>query len=186
MRIISRKIFLRFVREEDAEFIVDVRTDKKNARFISSTSISVDEQRQWIQRYKIRENNKDEYYFVGCFSDGVPFGTTRLYDFNNDVYTNGSWVVKKWTIPSCAALLDVLARLYAFNNLQFSKCFFDVRKHNVRVIKYHQMLGAKYAYSDELNNYYNIQKSDFLHSLNELVRLGIFDRDDLLYDIFED
>jgi len=186
MRILSREIFLRLVQEEDAEFIVDIRTDKKNARFISSTSVSVDEQRKWIQRYKIREDIKDEYYFVGCFSDGTPFGTTRLYDFNNDIFTNGSWVVKKGTKPSYSALLDVLVRTYAFNNLQFSTCFFDVRKNNYKVIKFHQMLGAKYAYSDELNNYYNIQKIDFFNSLNELVRLGIFDCNDLAYDVCKD
>ena len=72
-------LHVRFVREEDAEFILKLRLDPQNARFIHDTNPSVIEQKKWISQYKRREQMGGEYYFLFEFL-GVPQGVYRLYN----------------------------------------------------------------------------------------------------------
>ena len=51
--ITAEGIKLRLVEKTDAEFIVDLRTDKKLGQNISWTSASVEKQIAWIEEYKI-------------------------------------------------------------------------------------------------------------------------------------
>lgn len=185
MRVVSKNIYLRLVTEDDADFIVKLRTDPKNARFISSTSSCIFDQKNWIRRYKEREALQKEFYFIGCTLNGESFGTTRLYNFNNCRFTNGSWITQKDTQLDHSILLDILGRAYSFNDLNFKECFFDVRKKNRKVINYHSMLGAKYEFSDELNNYYTIQRDIFFKSVDKFVNIGIISSEDLCYKVIE-
>ena len=82
---------LRFVNEDDAEFIIKLRTDPKLGKFIHSTSSDIEEQKKWIRAYKKREQAGTDYYFI-FFKDGVPVGLNRLYWIKEDSYTSGSWV----------------------------------------------------------------------------------------------
>ena len=184
IKIYTENIYMRMVCEDDAKFIVSLRTDSKNSRYLSKTSPSIHNQKDWIRKYKERENKGEEYYFIACMnSSNEPFGTTRLYDFQEDTFTNGSWVVKRGMEPQYPILIDLLVRSYAFRELGFSKCFFDVRKGNKKVIKYHKMLGAKFVRSDDLNNYYTIQKKDFFMSTKKLLKLEIIQEKDLQYSV---
>jgi RimJ/RimL family protein N-acetyltransferase len=183
VRIRNHQVSLRTVQLEDAAFIVKLRTDTKNARFISETSNEVDDQTEWLKRYKKRENDKEEFYFIGNTMNGVPFGTTRLYNLNGKTFTNGSWVVLHDTNPKFSIMIDLLVRSYAFNDLGFETCFFDVRKQNKKVIKYHSRLGAKFEYSTELDNYYTIKKNDFFVALKKMIGLGYLHEEDLQYTV---
>ena len=184
MKISNNDIFLRLVEKKDAPFIVKLRTEQKNARFISKTSININDQEKWIFDYKLRELKEDEYYFIACMKDSLkPFGTTRLYNFDQDTFTNGSWVVKREMLPKHSIMVDLLVRSFAFRELNFSNCFFEVRQGNRKVIKYHQMLGAKFVRSDDLNNYYNISKNHFFESLGQFIQLGIIRSEDLDYAV---
>ena len=51
-------IELSLVTEEDAQFILDLRTDASKSRFISKTDYNIDVQKNWIKEYKKREKNK--------------------------------------------------------------------------------------------------------------------------------
>ena len=55
---------LRFVNEDDAEFIIKLRTDPKLGKFIHSTSSDIEEQKKWIRAYKKREQAGTDYYFI--------------------------------------------------------------------------------------------------------------------------
>ena len=55
-------LHVRLVREEDAEFIVKLRTNERNARFIHATSPNIEHQQEWIRNYKEREINGVDYY----------------------------------------------------------------------------------------------------------------------------
>nr|WP_176724237.1 N-acetyltransferase [Desulfoplanes formicivorans] len=162
-----------------------LRTDAKNARFISKTSPIVEDQKLWLEKYKERETHKKEFYFLGHTLDNSPFGTTRLYNFNSKTFTNGSWVVLANTNPKYSIMIDLLVRSYAFNEMDFDTCFFDVRKQNKKVIKYHSRLGAQFEYSNELDNFYTIKKCDFFDSLKKMVSIGFLKEEDLQYTVSE-
>ena len=67
----SYDIHTRLVNEDDAEFIIDLRTDKDLSRYIHDTSPDLDNQIQWIREYKKREAEGKEYYFI--YSSGGKF-----------------------------------------------------------------------------------------------------------------
>lgn len=183
MKIIAKEIYLRNVRESDAEFIIQIRCNPKNSKYISKTSLKVDDQKSWIREYKKREKKGKEVYLIGCSKDGVRFGTSRLYSFEGDTFVNGSWVVLPGTNPRYSILLEVLTRCYAFNEMGFEKCFFDVRKKNIKVINYHQMFSATLEYSNNLSNFYSIQKQDYFHSLNRFLKYNIISEEDIRYTV---
>ena len=79
-------VHCRLVNENDASFIVKLRSDEKRSRYIHSTDNDVESQKQWIRDYKIREANGVEYYFI-YEADGVPFGVNRIYDMHYDHFT---------------------------------------------------------------------------------------------------
>ena len=64
MKISKYNISLRLVDEEDADFIVSLRSDEKKSRFISYTDPNIETQKNWIREYKKRENEGKEYYFI--------------------------------------------------------------------------------------------------------------------------
>ena len=63
-RITLGNTVLRLVVEEDAQFILQLRLDESLNRFLSKVDSNQDEQREWIKRYKCREREKLEYYFI--------------------------------------------------------------------------------------------------------------------------
>ena len=48
-------LHVRLVREEDAEFIVKLRTNEHNSRYIHDTVADVEQQKVWLRAYKQRE-----------------------------------------------------------------------------------------------------------------------------------
>ena len=57
-------LHVRLVREEDAEFIVKLRTNEHNSRYIHDTVADVEQQKVWLRAYKQRELEGKEYYLL--------------------------------------------------------------------------------------------------------------------------
>ena len=76
-------LHVRLVCEEDAEFIVALRTNPIKARYISATSSSVDDQRSWIKNYKERETAGTDYYFIYSYR-GKLAGVNRIYEIEGN------------------------------------------------------------------------------------------------------
>ena len=57
-------LHVRLVNEDDAAFIVKLRTDERLGQFIHATSPDVEQQKAWIRKYKEREAEGLEYYFI--------------------------------------------------------------------------------------------------------------------------
>ena len=57
-------LHVRLVREEDAEFIVRLRTNEHNSRYIHDTVADVEQQKVWLRTYKQRELEGKEYYVL--------------------------------------------------------------------------------------------------------------------------
>lgn len=157
----------RLVNEHDAEFILELRTDPKLSRFIHDTDSDIDKQKEWIRKYKEREKEGKEFYFI-YFVDGVPCGLNRLYGIKEDgTFNGGSWVFKEssYDLASVAAVCIHLE--IAFENL----CLIEnvmpdaVHENNKSVIKFNKMLGATVygEIMDVKGKYYQLRrtKEDF-------------------------
>lgn len=154
-------INLRLVKELDAEFILNLRTDSRSARFISETSNALENQILWTRKYKEREAKGLDYYFMYSVN-GERMGVNRLYDITEDEFTGGSFVFK----PGCPFEIPVLATLIqldlGFNVLDKKLAHGDIRLGNHKVIKYHQkILKVDFTYTDELNQYYIYTREAF-------------------------
>jgi hypothetical protein len=142
----------RLVVEEDAQFILSLRTDKKLARFISFTDNSLENQVRWIRNYKQREADGKEYYVIFENADKNPLGTFRLYDIKDDSFIAGSWLVRPDADEFAAIKSDLFLLNFSFEYLKMKTCFIDMRKENKKLVRYHKMFYKQYN-EDEHNLY---------------------------------
>jgi Acetyltransferase (GNAT) domain len=156
-----KNIKLRLVSTDDASFILQLRLDKKLNKYISHVYNDIEAQIEWIVNYKKRESQNNEFYFAITSYDDEAFGTVRLYDFIDDSFCWGSWVIGI-NAPISAGIESALS-IYdlAFYRLGFKQSHFDVRKENISVVKFHLNFGAKVISEDNINYYFNFKKEDY-------------------------
>ena len=161
MIIYGKNINMRTVTTEDAEFIYNMRQNQNKTKYLSKVTGTVESQKEWIKNYKQREENKKEFYFVIESKDKEKLGLVRMYDFQDESFCWGSWLIKE-DAPKTTAIESAL-QIYEFGfyNLRFEKSHFDVRKGNDKVIAFHQRFCAKIVYEDELDYFFNFEKSDY-------------------------
>jgi len=149
-------IRFRLVEEGDAEFIYSLRSHPIKSRYLSPVSGDVDEQRTWIRNYKLREQAGDEFYFLIEDPAAGRVGVVRIYDFQGNSFSWGSWLLKEGA-PVYVAIESALA-VYelGFYSLGMKRSHFEVRKGNARVAKFHERFGAIRVSEDCLNYYYEI------------------------------
>lgn len=158
---ITKHTSFRLVEAQDAEFILSLRNNKQKNKHLSPVKNSVESQRNWIIEYKEREHSKQEYYYVINNPEAEDLGVVRLYDFKNNSFCWGSWILKP-EAPSYTAIESaLLVYEIAFNQIGFSQSHFDVRKENTKVIKFHQRFGASIIKEDQLNYYFIIDKNTY-------------------------
>ena len=159
-RIEGKHIILRFVEESDAQFILDLRT-KEKAKYLSKTDNNLDNQINWIKNYKIREKDGKEYYFVIENKESERIGLVRAYKIEDDSATSGSWIM----IDNCPIenVLESNLLIYEFilEYLGKEKIFFDVRKDNKKVWRFHKSYGAVQIDEDELDYFFEFSKDSF-------------------------
>lgn len=149
----------RLVSEDDAEYIVKLRTDPSKNLYIHSTSSDVFKQKEWILEYKKREKEGKELYFI--FSkDGENVGLARLYNIEEDKFTSGSWLVSS-NVVGVGVLCDIIAREIAFELYPDSLNYFDIRKKNKSVIRYAQSYHPTLYKEDDENLYFFTDKQRF-------------------------
>jgi RimJ/RimL family protein N-acetyltransferase len=152
----GRTINIRLVEENDAEFITSLRGDPRYNTHLSKVDDDVEKQREWIKEYKIEETLGNQYYFIIQDKNNIKCGTVRLYDFRNDSFCWGSWILNENKTRFSALESAFLVYEYAFNILGFKQSHFDVRKENTKVIAFHKKMGAILKGEDNLNYYYEI------------------------------
>ena len=168
MNISSKTIRIRYVEESDAEFILKLRLDKNYNQFLSDVNPDVQAQKDWINKYKIDEAEKRQFYFIIERNDGVPCGTVRIYDLKKDSFCWGSWILNEDKTRYAAIESAFLVYQFGFDELGFNKSHFDVRKGNERVISFHRKMGAVKISEDDLNEYFNISKEAVLEAKQKL------------------
>ena len=161
MIIYGKNINMRTVTTEDAEFIYNMRQNQNKTKYLSRVTGTVESQKEWIKNYKQREEEKKEFYFVIESKDKRKLGLVRMYDFQDNSFCWGSWLIKE-DAPKTTAIESAL-QIYEFGfySLGFEKSHFDVRKGNDKVIAFHQRFGAKIVDEDELDYFFNFEKSNY-------------------------
>lgn len=161
MIIYGKNINMRTVNIEDAEFIYNMRQNQNKTKYLSKVIGNVESQKEWIKNYKKREEKEEEFYFVIESKDEEKLGLVRMYDFKDNSFCWGSWLIKE-DAPKTTAIESAL-QIYEFGfyGLEFKKSHFDVRKGNDKVIAFHKRFGAKIIEENELDYFFNFEKSDY-------------------------
>lgn len=137
-------LHVRFVNVEDSQFLIDIRTDKKNEKFIHFTSNNLNEQVKYIEHYKELERDGKEYYLMFEIN-GCRQGVYRIYNRNEEWCTLGSWVFSSQAEKTSAFRALIISYEIAFEDLGYSvvKDFDGVHEHNTNVIRAVKLIGAK-------------------------------------------
>ncbi|MDE9444688.1 GNAT family N-acetyltransferase [Xenorhabdus bovienii] len=165
--IYGRSIYFELANEHDAEFILDLRMNNKFNQFLSQVSNDLQDQTHWLKKYKEREKQElESYYIIKRIDNNSNIGTVRLYDFLNNPmsFCWGSWILNEQKTPNAAIESALLVYKIAFENKNFEQSHFDVRKENEKVISFHRKLGAELINEDDLN-YYFIYKKETYHKI---------------------
>lgn len=161
MLISGKNINIRTVNIEDAEFIFDMRQNESKTKYLSKVSGTVESQREWIKNYKKREEEKQEFYFVIESKSEEKLGLVRVYDFKEESFCWGSWLIKEDAPKTTAIETALQVYEFGFYELGFQKSHFDVRKGNDKVVAFHTRFGATIVSEDELEYFFNFEKSDY-------------------------
>ena len=153
---------IRPVNVNDAEFILSLRCDEKKSKYLHKTEYNIDKQVQYIERCLGLDN---EWYFIITRKGGEPIGTYRIYDLKEDSFCIGSWLMVDGATPQEALEGEYLVKMFAFEKTGFDKFHFDVRKGNKKVLRFHQMLGAKITGETELDYLFECTKEDYLNNV---------------------
>lgn len=171
MKIEKYNITLQYVEEEDAELIIQLRTDNKRSRFISPTKNNIESQKDWLRNYKLREGNKSELYFIGVDENGEKFATYRIYNIEDDICEIGSWVSKpNYGNPNNSIKMDIIMKEYVFENLGFDQLRFEVNKKNTSVVRYHKLFGPEIVSETDDSYYFILKKDRFVKQRNQVFK----------------
>jgi len=151
---------VRLAREDDAEFILSLRTDPRLGRHISATAPDIDRQRIWLRDYKLREAEGREFYFIISL-EGRPIGTFRLYNIDGDRFESGSWVFDPQSPPGASILGDIICKEIAYDTLGLLHDRGDVRRDNRQVMRYNLSWEPTITGEDEQNVYMEFTKENF-------------------------
>lgn len=126
---------LRPIRNDDAEFIVELRSDSHLGRYLHTGAHDVETQLDWFAKYFDRD---DDYYFaierrVGHAMEGV----VSIYDIDNAA-RGGEW--GRWILrPSSLAAVESAYLIYcvAFHILKLESIFCRTVADNKKVVSFH-------------------------------------------------
>ena len=164
-------IIMKLIDKSDAKFIVDLRTDRKLGKFISNTSLNIDDQINWIKEYKKREANQKEFYFIFEDSNHKLWGAVRLYNLSEDSFTLGSWICLPGNNDNIAIKAWLLGIVFGFEKLNYKTCLLDVRKKNLSVLNYIKLYFPILIKEDVLNYFFRLDKDIFYKNRERVIKL---------------
>lgn len=162
----KKKLEFRLVSIEDSEFILEIRKNPQLNRYISETNITVKEQIKWIEKYKQREKQKKEYYYLIIYNK-IKYGTLRIYNIKNNKAVWGSWILKPERPEGLAVFSACESFKICFEKLGLEKIFLEVNKENLKAIYLYEKMGFKKINEDEKEIFYFLDKKTFLTFLKD-------------------
>ena len=137
-KVIGKNVVFRNANRDDADFILNLRTDPIKGKYLSATNADVDAQKAWLEKYR---DDNSQIYFIIEDRNGIPYGTIRIYDVQGDSFCWGSWILRDGRPNGFPVESAVLIYQFALR-LGFMKSHFDVRKENISVWEFHERFGA--------------------------------------------
>jgi RimJ/RimL family protein N-acetyltransferase len=130
---------LRPITDNDAAFVVELRSNPELNRYLHASSNRVEDQLAWLARYYEREG--DYYFVIERRTNGMPEGVIALY--NIDLATSsgewGRWILR----PSSLAAVESAFLIYrtAFELLGLRSVFCCTVTDNDKVVSFHDSSG---------------------------------------------
>jgi len=159
----------RLVEIRDSSFILSLRTNERLSKFISTTENNLSKQEKWIELYKIREINMQEFYFIFESDKNIPYGLIRIYNIDEHSFEIGSWIFTVNSPEGLSILADLSVRDFAFENFNFDFCRFEVRKMNNAVAAYHKRFMPEKIGEDELSFSFQLSRNKYYIFRNKLL-----------------
>jgi len=135
--IIGRFINMRSVEENDADFILKLRLDEYNSKFIGETPNDVQKQIEWISQQRNRPN---DYYFLFTDKNNNKLGVISAYNIENNRAETGRFISFGNSLQNIEATL--LLYDFTFYDLNIDLAYFSVYKSNGKVVSLWKRLGA--------------------------------------------
>lgn len=176
--IYANYTYLRHVRVDDTEFILSLRTDPKNSKYINDTENDLDLQIEWITQQQSKPN---DYYFVISNLNGIPKGVISIYNFDQKGKNAelGRLICPKAPIQLYESL--ILIFIFGFEILGLKRMFYRMNPENSEVIAITRKFGAKLVGNGYYPNsnkqyieYQNIQEDWPLLKIRNNARLENF------------
>ena len=165
----SNGVILRLIKESDAQFIFELRTDQKLGQHLSITPPKVEDQINWIKNYKEREAKEKEFYFIFEDSAHERWGTMRLYCITDESFTVGSWICLPNNYENIAIKSWLLLVELGFKKFGVNICLFDVRKKNKSVLYFVYLFRPVIINEDDLNYYFSLDKNTFYENRQKVI-----------------
>ena len=126
---------LRPARDDDAEFIVELRNDPLLRRYLHAGATSVPQQLEWFANYHARPG--DYYFVIERIASGRAEGTVAIYDIDGRVQSGewGRWIVR----PGSLAAVESAWLVYkaAFEHIGLGSVYCRTVARNVQVVAFH-------------------------------------------------
>lgn len=138
----ARSVFFRYVTEDDARRILELRRKAAEAGLLSATSADEDAQRRWLRKYLGRHRAGLEHYFMICGNGADSIGTIRVYDVAEGACWWGSWVLAPGSPVAATLESYVLVNYFMFERLKVKEARFRVRAANHLVVRFHDAMRS--------------------------------------------
>ena len=139
-RISGTTVDLRSANPSDAEFTIELRQDPVITRFLPRVEHSVEEQIEWINASREKEN---EYFFIICNKKGERLGTISVYDIKDDHAESGRLASFGNPVENMEAIL--LNMDFAFNRLGLEYVLANTMVQNTKVVKINEKFGTVFT-----------------------------------------
>jgi len=160
-RVWGPNLILRLIEPEDAAYVYSLRSNPAYSTYLSTVTGTVDDQRLWIEGYKSREAQGQEFYYVIERKDGTRCGLVRLYDIEAENFTWGSWILDENKPRKAALESAVLIYQIGFLGHNLDSAIFEVLNENSHTLAFHRRFGALETGHDELNTYFKYARARF-------------------------
>lgn len=132
---------LRPVGDDDAQFILGLRTDPALGRFLHATSSSIGGQLAWMSRYYERPG---DYYFVVEQRKSLDLeGVIAVYDLDSERRSAewGRWILRHGSLAAVESALLIYRA--AFDTLKLDETYSRTVADNQAVVSFHDSCGIE-------------------------------------------
>ena len=160
-RVEGPNLTLRLIKPEDAAYVHSLRSNPAYNTHLSKVTGTVDNQRTWIEDYKSREAQGQEFYYVIERKDGTRCGLVRLYDIEAESFTWGSWILDENKPPKAALESAVLSFGIGFDVMKRAVANVDVRLENKHATSFYERLGMTETHRTDGQIYFMYPRARF-------------------------